>query len=94
MLASWWAWITAALVLGIVEALVPVYIFLGFSLGAAATGVVLLMGGGFADWLLVPPARLFVFFAIVSVLAWIGLRSVLGVRKGQVKIWDRNINEE
>ena len=94
MLSQWWIWITAALVLGIVEVLVPAYLFLGFSLGAAATGVVLLIGGEWAAWLTVAPGRLIVFFAVLSVLAWIALRTILGVRRGQVKIWDRDINED
>lgn len=94
MLSAWWLWITAALVLGIVEVLVPVYIFLGFALGAVATGAVLLIGGDFAGWLTTVTPRLLVFFAVLSVVAWIALRSVLGVRHGQVKIWDRDINDD
>ncbi|MEO1046683.1 MAG: hypothetical protein AAFX04_14705, partial [Pseudomonadota bacterium] len=34
------------------------------------------------------------FFAICSLVAWLVLRKVLGVRQGQVKIWDRDINED
>jgi hypothetical protein len=34
------------------------------------------------------------FFAVVSLLAWLGLRRVLGIRKGQIKIIDRDINED
>ena len=44
MIWSWWIWLAGAVVLAIVEMLVPGYLFLGFALGAAATGLVLLAG--------------------------------------------------
>jgi hypothetical protein len=30
---------------------------------------------------------------VVSVVAWLVLRRVVGVREGQVKVWDRDIND-
>ncbi|MEM1388581.1 MAG: hypothetical protein AAF748_03260 [Pseudomonadota bacterium] len=94
MWAIWWVWITGALLLGIAELLVPVYIFLGFSMGAVVTGLILWTESGFAAWISASPGRLVVFFALLSLIAWIALRAVLGVRHGQVKIWDRDINED
>ena len=38
-------------------------------------------------------AALLLIFAVVSVLAWLVLRRMMGVREGQVKIWDRDIND-
>jgi hypothetical protein len=35
-----------------------------------------------------------VVFAVFSLIGWIGLRRTMGVRKGQVKTWDRDINED
>ncbi len=32
-------------------------------------------------------------FAGISAVAWAALRYGVGVRRGQVKIWDRDINE-
>mgnify|MGYP006169384639 CR=1 FL=1 len=32
-------------------------------------------------------------FAVLSLGAWFGLRRTMGVRKGQVKLWDRDIND-
>jgi hypothetical protein len=32
-------------------------------------------------------------FAVASVLAWLALRRVMGVRQNQVKVWDRDIND-
>ena len=37
---------------------------------------------------------LILIFAVVSVVAWLVLRRVVGVREGQVKIWDRDINDQ
>lgn len=94
MWATWWVWITLALILGIIEVLVPAYVFLGFALGSIVTGFVLFLDIGLSAWLVEEPGRLFVFAAAVSVVAWLVLRKVLGVRHGQVKIWDRDINED
>jgi hypothetical protein len=38
------------------------------------------------------PALLLVF-AVMSVLAWLALRATMGVRAGQVKMWDKDIND-
>jgi membrane protein implicated in regulation of membrane protease activity len=91
MWSVWWVWIVGALVLAFVEVLAPAQIFLGFAVGAALTGLALLIGvPGLAGSL---PATLLVF-AILSLVAWITIRRVVGIRKGQVKVWDRDINED
>lgn len=88
-----WVWLAAGLVLAILEVVIPGYIFLGFGIGAALTGVALLFAGpeaGFAQSL----PLLILSFAILSLLAWLGLRRALGIRQGQVKTFDRDINED
>ena len=91
MWATWWIWMIGALALGFVEVLAPAQIFLGFAVGAALTGLALLLGvPGLATSF---PLTLTVF-AVLSLAAWIVTRRVLGVRKGQVKVWDRDINED
>lgn len=87
--ATWWAWIVLGFALGVLEVLAPGYIFLGFAIGAVLTGA--LVGFGLSPTGL--PALLLIF-AAASVLAWLSLRRFVGVRKGQVKIWDRDINDE
>lgn len=83
----WWVWLAAALVLAILEIVVPGFILLGFAIGAAVTGVLLAVGLAFSlAWLLV-------VFAVVSLLGWIVLRKFIGVRTGQQKVFDRDINE-
>jgi len=84
----WWVWIAAALGLAILEVLAPGFIFLGFALGAAVVGILLGVGiGASLPWLLV-------VFAVVSLISWIVMRRAFGIRKGQVKVWDRDINED
>lgn len=87
----WWVWIVGALSLAILEVLVPAQIFLGFAIGAAGVGVALLLGiPGLAGSV---PAML-LLFAVVSLIAWLGVRRAVGVRKGQVKVFEHDINEE
>ncbi len=85
---EWWVWMVAGAVLAILEVLIPGFILLGFAIGAGITGVLLwlgVLGGSLALLLLV--------FGVCSLIAWLALRSLVGVRHGQVKIWDRDIND-
>lgn len=87
----WWVWIVGAFAVAFLEVLAPAQIFLGFAVGAAITGVALLIGvPGLAGSM---PATL-LLFAVMSLVAWIVIRRVVGVRVGQVKVWDRDINED
>ena len=84
----WWVWVVAGFVLGGLESLVPGYIFLGFAIGAVLTGILVglgVVGGG--------PAWLALIFALASLVAWLVLRRTMGIRTGQVKVWDRDIND-
>lgn len=94
MAGLWWVWISAGVVMGIVEVFIPGFFFLGFSVGAVITGLVLLAGGPFAAWLGASLPFTLLFFAVLSLISWIVLRRVVGVRKGQLKVWDSDINED
>jgi len=85
---EWWVWMVAGAALAILEILVSGFILLGFAIGAVLTGLLLwlgALGGSLAMLLLV--------FAVASLISWLVLRRVVGVRHGQVKVWDRDINE-
>ena len=86
---EWWVWKVVGATLAVAEVLLPGVVLLGRALGAALVGVLVLVGvlGGNL-------ATLSLVFAIASLVAWITLRRVVGVRKGQVKIWDRDINRD
>lgn len=88
LVGTWWAWVILGFALGVLEVLAPGFIFLGFAIGAVLTGV--LVGIGIPAGV---PA-LILIFAIMSVVAWLVLRRVVGVREGQVKVWDRDINDQ
>lgn len=94
MWGIWWVWLTAALGLAFLEVLVSGWIFLGFAIGAAITGLLLAVGGPLGLWLAGSLPLTLVVFAILSLLAWLALRRAVGVREGQVKVWDRDINED
>ena len=87
LIGSWWAWVILGFALGVLEILAPGFIFLGFAIGAVVTGA--LVGFGISAGL---PALLLIC-AVVSVVAWLVLRRLVGVREGQVKVWDRDIND-
>jgi membrane protein implicated in regulation of membrane protease activity len=88
LMGTWWAWVILGFALGVLEVLAPGFIFLGFAIGAVVTGVLVGLG--------IPagPTAVILIFAVVSVLAWLILRRVVGVREGQVKVWDRDINDQ
>ena len=88
MLASvWWVWLSAALGLATLEVIVPGYIFLGFAIGAALVGLLLLI---------VPIASMpliLVIFAALSLGAYLAMRTVFGLPGQTPKIWERDIND-
>lgn len=84
---EWWFWMSAALALATLEVLVPSFISLGFAIGAFVMGVLALLGVTFSL-----PLTL-VVFAVASLIAYIGMRYFFALPKGQVKHWDRDINE-
>lgn len=84
----WWAWLAAALILAIVEMLAPGFIFLGFAIGAALVGLMLL--GPIA---LMSVPMILLIFAALSLAAWLTLRRIFALPKGQVKTFDHDIND-
>lgn len=91
---AWWIWVVAGFVLALIELALPGYVFLGTAFGAVVTGVFLWLGLPPAGWIAASLPNALLFLACVSVIAWLVLRRVLGLRKGQIKVWDRDINEE
>lgn len=85
----WWAWVVLGFGLATLEVFLPGYIFLGFAAGAIITGLLVAAGLGSLGLGLTV-----CLFALLSLAAWFAIRGAMGKRKGQVKIWDRDINEE
>ena len=88
MWGQWWVWIVAGFALGVLEVISPGYIFLGFAIGAVLVGG--LVGLGVLG---TSVPVLLVVFAVLSLLAWVIVRRIVGVRQGQVKLWDKDIND-
>lgn len=84
----WWLWLAAALVLAILEVLAPGFVFIGFAVGAAAVGLILLNTG-----VTLGLPFLALIFAALSLVTWLILRRLFSLPKGQVKTFDEDINE-
>ncbi|NKX45267.1 NfeD family protein [Roseicyclus persicicus] len=93
MWAEWWVWGAAAVVLAIGEVILPGFVLLGFAAGAAVVALLLLVGGPLAVWLAGSWPLLALVFAVVSLVAWLVLRRWAGVYRGQVRTFDRDIND-
>ena len=85
---QWWVWMSAALLLATAEVIIPGWIFLGFAMGALVMGALLLIGVAGLSL----PITL-VIFVVLSLLSYIGLRWVFGLKTGQVTLFDRDIND-
>lgn len=85
---AWWAWFSFAMILGILEVVVPGYIFLGFAVGALVMAVLMLIG---ISGLTLPLSL--VIFAVLSLVAFVLMRQYFKLDRGQVKKWDTDINE-
>ncbi|MBQ2261830.1 MULTISPECIES: hypothetical protein [unclassified Yoonia] len=86
--AEWWVWMSAALVLATAEVLIPGYIFLGFAIGAGLMGLLILIGVSGIGL-----ALTLVIFAVLSLLSYLAMRRFFALRKGQVKVWETDIND-
>jgi membrane protein implicated in regulation of membrane protease activity len=85
---AWWIWIAAGVVLAMLEVLVSGFVLLGFALGAVLTGALILLGllGQSLAWIVLA-------FALASLACWALLRAVFGVRRSEIKIWHKDIND-
>jgi len=86
--SAWWVWIALALVLAILETLLPVFAFAGMTAGAAAIGIMLALGVTFAGsfgWALAT-------FGAISLVATLAIRYWLGPRRSETKIIHDDIN--
>lgn len=83
-----WVWVVAAAVLGGAEMLLPGFFLLGFAAGALLVAGLLGLG-----WLGGSLPALILVMTVAAVGVWLIARKLAGVRPGQTRIWDRDINE-
>ena len=91
--SEWWVWAAFAFALVILEVLAPSYIFLGFGIGAGMMAGLFALGGPLGEFFAGSWAWTLAGFAVTSLVAWIALRAVLGVRRNQVKTFSEDIND-
>jgi membrane protein implicated in regulation of membrane protease activity len=84
----WWVWIAVAIVLGVLEVLLPAFVFLGFSAGAFGTALLVALGVdlGIGGTLLI--------FALISSAAYGLLRVFLRSQAGTARIVRKDINDD
>ncbi|MDO5657263.1 MAG: hypothetical protein Q4G36_02950 [Paracoccus sp. (in: a-proteobacteria)] len=82
-----WFWIIAGVAIGAIEMFIPGYVFLGSAIALVIVGAAVLMG------VTAPLAWLLIATGVLSLICWFLLRRTMGVQKGQVKIWHRDIND-
>ena len=83
-----WLWVIAALLLALIELMLPGYVFMGVAIATALMGVALLAGlwtGGLPMALVVT--------AVLSGLIWLVLSRMRGVDRSETRIWHRDIND-
>ena len=83
-----WLWIIVELVLAALELALPGWFFLGAAIAVGLVWLALLAGlwtGGLPMALVVT--------AILTGVIWLVLRRIFGTSRGEVKIWDRDIND-
>tara|TARA_B100000795_G_C22598909_1_gene360427 strand:- start:280 stop:570 length:291 start_codon:yes stop_codon:yes gene_type:complete len=88
---TWWAWAIVALVFAFFEIILPAFVFLGMTIGAACMSLFMLLGG--AEVLDGSVAATLAIFAVSSLIATLILRKIFELPKGQVKTFDRDIND-
>ncbi|MFT4961400.1 MAG: hypothetical protein ACI92Z_002490, partial [Paracoccaceae bacterium] len=70
----WWVWLSGALALGILEVLLPGFVFLGFAIGAVAVALILLITGPASSL----PVLLLIFAAL-SLASWLVMRKMFAL---------------
>lgn len=86
--ALWWVWVAFALILAILEVVMPGFVFLGFAIGAFLVGMLLLNTG-----LSLSFPVLLLAFAALSLVAWLVLRRIFSLPKNQVRRIHDDVND-
>lgn len=91
LLTHWWVWIGIALGLGILELLLPGFIFLGFAGGAAVLGIAMaLLPALFAG---ISFNALMAIFAGLSLICWLLLRFAFRGQSSGARVVTHDIND-
>ena len=83
----WWVWLCIALGMAILELLVPSFIFLGFALGGLAMAAIV------ATVTIGNVPALLALYAILSLIAWIGLKAAFRKQSSGARVVTEDIND-
>ena len=83
----WWVWLCIALGMAILELLVPSFIFLGFALGGLAMAAIV------ATVTISNVPALLALYAILSLIAWIGLKAAFRKQSSGARVVTEDIND-
>lgn len=83
-----WLWAVLGVVLAGLEMLAPGFYLLGLACGALIVALLTWVGvlGASLPWMIFVAA-------VAALISWLALRRWAGVRGGQPKVWDHDINE-
>ena len=87
LISIWWVWVVVAVGLGVLEVLLPSFIFLGFAIAAVIMAVIVGISGEMGAALAI------MIFAVLALVAWLLLRAKLGTSEKDVKVWRDDINK-
>ena len=88
------SWLIAAVVLLTIELLVVGFDFVGMSVGALLTGILLFFAVDLIREASYGAPLILLFFAAATFASWLLLRKLMGTRSGQVKNITRDINDD
>ena len=86
-LSLWWVWLTAALLMGLAEVLLPGFIFLGFAIAAVLMAGIVTLAPALSG------SALLAIFGGLAILCWIGLRLVFKKQSSGARIITKDIND-
>ena len=87
LISIWWVWVVVAVGLGVLEVLLPSFIFLGFAIAAVIMAVIVGISGEMGAALAI------MIFAVLALVAWLLLRAKFGTSEKDVKVWRDDINK-
>ena len=92
IMGEWWAWLALGAVLATLEIFAPGFVLLGFAAGASVIALLVAITGPEGPLVSSLPLTVLIF-AILSLIATLGFRKAFRTSAGEVKTFERDINQ-
>lgn len=92
IMGEWWAWLALGALLATFEIFAPGFVLLGFAAGASVIALLVAVTGPEGPFVGSLPLTLLVF-AVLSLIATVGFRAFFRTSAGEVKTFERDINQ-